>query len=308
LLGKEQDHLLVHYRVAGQDFYFTCSISEMEPFEVPYLEQGTAGEAVSCEPISFLNSESGKVLPDSLIPSPVSQAAGWVGGAQRKVEVYDTPSGMLLKVEGGGEFLVSARGERIGKADPREQLNWLDRQIILGPGLVLALALRGVWCLHASAVIYKETVFVFLGESGQGKSTLAAYLSKAGWQLVSDDILPVTGDSGGLHAWPHFPQLKLPSTAQPGLGFPERLPLGKICLLIPAGKDDIPTAQLLSPGETVKVLLGQTAGARMFSLDLLKRHLEFCAWSAAQISACSLVYPHRKEALPLVKQILEGIC
>jgi hypothetical protein len=308
MLAKEQVFLLAYYRLSRQDFYFSSPLVELQPFETTCMEQGIASSAISPLPRSWSTCESGKALVVSAGRQLVSRAVGWVGGGQRNVEVFATSGGYILKVEGGSELFVTPHGERITKADSQEQLSQLDRQIILGPGLVLALALRGVWCLHASAAMYKDTLFVFLGESGQGKSTLAAYLSGAGWQLVCDDILPVTGEHGDLHAWPHFPQLKLPATSQPGLSFPENLPLGKICLLLPSGKDDIPTTHTLSPGETVKALLAQTAGARLFTPDLLRSHLEFCARYAAQVSACSLVYPHRKEALPLIKQVLEGIC
>ena len=47
-------------------------------------------------------------------------------------------------------------------------------EALLGPALNLALAWRGVWCLHAGAVLHDGQVIVFLGVSGSGKSTLAA--------------------------------------------------------------------------------------------------------------------------------------
>lgn len=296
------------YRVAGQDFYFIFPVPELEPFEITGTEQGMADEAVPFVPHSFLKNESSASLP---VPAPLAlacQTVGWVGGAQRLLEVYDTSRGMLLKVEGGGEFFIAPHGETIGKSNLQEELSQLDREIIAGPALVLALALRGIWSLHASAAMYKEKGFVFLGESGQGKSTLATYLAGSGWQLVSDDILPVTGDPSGVQAWPRFPQLKLPLESQPGPHLSEQLPLGKICLLLPAGKNDTPSVQLLPPGEAIKALLAHTAGARLFEPDLLSRHLEFCARSAAQVPAYRLAYPHRRDALPTIKKLLESLC
>ena len=107
------------------------------------------------------------------------------------------PVGMLLKVEGCGEFFIALHGETICKRDPEGDLTRLEREVILGPALVLALALRGIWSLHASAAMFQDQTTVFLGESGQGKSTLAAYLSNSpGWRLVADDILPVKIDAG----------------------------------------------------------------------------------------------------------------
>ncbi len=45
--------------------------------------------------------------------------------------------------------------------------------------------------LHASAILYRNTGVVFVGESGAGKTTLAAALSCLGFTFLSDDVLPV---------------------------------------------------------------------------------------------------------------------
>ena len=53
------------------------------------------------------------------------------------------------------------------------------------------LALRGETVLHASAVAIESSVFAFVGQSGRGKSTLAALLCVDGAELVTDDVLTV---------------------------------------------------------------------------------------------------------------------
>ncbi len=247
-------------------------------------------------------------LPVYRQPTFLNSTVSWVGGAQRIVEAYNMPRGILLKVEGGGEFFIPPDGETIGKSNPpKDELNQLDREIILGPVLVLALALRGAWSLHASAAVFRENVIVFLGESGWGKSTLAAYLSQiAGWRLVADDILPVDIDANTVNALPHFPQLKLPPDAQPGPGLPEKLPLAKVCLLTPTEGD--PELQMLPTNQAVQVLLSHTAGTRLFTPELLSKHLDFCAHAAGFLNVYRLAYPKRGEALPVVRKLLEGIC
>jgi hypothetical protein len=297
---------MAYYRLAGQDFYFPCPVPELESFEIKATEHGTAEKAVPFVPHSFLKNESGASLH-----VPDCQTVGWVGGAQRLVEVYDTPSGMFMKVEGGNEFFIALHGETITKTDAQEELNQLDREIITGPALVLALALRGTWSLHASAATFKDNVIVFLGESGQGKSTLAAFLTAsrdADWRLVADDILPVTMSSGRVNAWPRFPQLKLPMEAQPGPGLPEQIPLNRICVLTHADMDKMPELQLLPPGQSIQVLLRHTAGTRLFEPALLAKHLGFCGRAAEQIPVFRLTYPHRKDTLPKVKEYLESLC
>lgn len=286
--------------MSGQDFYFPVPIPELEPFE---RTNGTADKAIPFVPPSFLGNEL------------ISRTEGWVGNDQRVVEVYYTSRGIILKIEDSGEFFISPHGETIGKSDCRSSmaaqsdLQKLDREIILGPVIVLALALRSVWCLHASAAMYKENVIVFLGESGQGKSTLAAYLSQsAGWRLVADDILPVKMDADSVSVLPHFPQLKLPVNAQPAIGLAEQLPLKYICVLTHAAPDQKPELQKLSPAQAVQALLSHIAGTRMFDASLLAKHLEFSAQTAKQTPAYCLINPHRRDTLPLIMEFLEKLC
>lgn len=287
------------YRPAGQDLYFPCPVTELEPFTadrfVPSLVPGNESDPPPVPPPLALSCKT----------------VGWVGGENRRVEVWSAPPGAILKVEGGNDFYIPADGRAIiCKPDNQpDLLSQLDHEILLGPALVLALALRGVWSLHASAALFREKVIVFLGESGQGKSTLAAYLSNnPGWRLVADDILPVEMDSGGVNVLPHFPQLKLPVDAQPAIDLPERLPLTKICLLTHAESDKMPELQTLSSAQAVQSLLSHIAGTRMFDAPLLAKHLEFSTHAAKQIPACRLIYPHRRDTLPFVRELLEKIC
>ena len=287
---------MIGYRLAGQDFYFSWPVPELEPFETTGMQAVDAGSAATFVRPTFQNGER-------------RQLQGWVGSAQRSVEVHDTPRGLLLKVEGCNDFLISPRGETIGKPDSQEPFSALEREILAGPAMVLALALRDVWSLHASAAIFNDHMIAFLGESGQGKSTLAAYLSQnPGWRLAADDILPATIESSGAVVWPRFPQLKLATNTQPGIHLPEQLPLKVICVLTPAEPDRMPELQKISGAQTAQALLSHIAGTRMFNTALLAKHLAFSTQAAQQITAYRLIHPHRRDTLPLVKEFLETIC
>ena len=63
--------------------------------------------------------------------------------------------------------------------------------------------------LHATAVLTPHGVVAFVGESGDGKSTLGALLVRHGFRLVTDDMLVLTvdGDECVAHAGP--PRIKL---------------------------------------------------------------------------------------------------
>ncbi|MCE9644911.1 MAG: hypothetical protein K8S20_02845 [Chloroflexi bacterium] len=225
------------------------------------------------------------------------------------MEVYDTDRGKQLQVQGCGRFFINEDDGEIGKLNRQLEFTDLDREILLGPVLVLALATRGVWCLHASAAMFRDKVIVFLGESGRGKSTLAGYLAQnTEWQLVADDILPVSMGRGEVFVLPHFPQLKYAKDAQPGSRLPDQLSLKMVCELNHGGSDQMPALHSLSVAGAVHAWLRNTAGARMFNSQLLAKHLEFSTRAAEQLSAFKLVYPHRENALEETRSILEKLC
>jgi len=233
---------------------------------------------------------------------------GKIGQREYQFEISISDSALVLNVTGTCDIFISSDGKQIAAQTKEQELNLLEREIILGPALVLALAMRNTWSLHASSAMFKNKTFAFLGESGQGKSTLAAYLNSTNWDRIADDILPTTLDSSGARIWPRFPQLKLPPDKQPGFNFPEQLPLDRVCILASADKNAEPELELLSPSQAIQVLLSHTAGTRLFGPKLLKKHLDFCAGVAEKTPVYRLAYPHRRDTLPRVKELLENLC
>ena len=300
------------YRVAGQELYFDCPIGELTPFQIAVRKNGTANRAVPFISPSFLRKEWQAVFSVLVPPVLICQTVGWVADAKRSVETWSAFRGFLLRVAGGSDFFISRDGQTVqslNRTEPPGMLNETDRQILLGPALVFALALRAVWCLHASAVMRGRSIIAFLAESGQGKSTLAAYLSQnAPWRLVADDILPVGLAAGGVQVMPHFPQLKLAVDVQPATGLAERLPLTNVCLLERIGVKQDPELQTITTAQGLQALISHIAGTRMFDSTLLARHLKFCAQAAPQVSFHRLSYPHRRDALPGIAEILRTIC
>ena len=284
------------HRLAGQNIFIEQEIPEARPFR-----------------------SEGQDLPRPQIPlhlmrmaekPPAARVEGWLADRILTVSLWRDAQGILMEIPTAGQFWTAANGSAITQVSqaPRTDPAFLA-EALLGPPLVLALALRNKWCLHASAAIFHDILIAFLANSGGGKSTLAAYLSQyPGWRLAADDILPVSTEPGGLVAWPHFPQLKLPAEAQPGQHMPEELPLGKICVLANDGLDEGPAIQSLSVSQSVPVLLAHTAGARLFDPQLLEKHLAFCIQAAEGVPVTRLSYPRRMEALPEIRQLLEDVC
>jgi len=284
-------------RISGQEIHFPFFVPELTFLGSRNTPQAKAGISFSSQELTLSR-----------------RATGWVAGAQRRVETWFARSGILLKVSGGCNVYIALGGQDLiplKAGRPKKIITGRDREILLGPALVLALALRGTWCLHASAAMIGERLTVFLGESGAGKSTLAAYLvnNKASrWALVADDILPVTVSRKGLLAWPRFPQLKLPAQQQPGTSLPESLPVSRICVLV----DDVgrakPELKSIPSLQAAQVLLNHTAGTRLFDPGLLTDHLAFCAQAAKKAPMYQLPYTRQKAALPAIKQALERPC
>jgi len=68
---------------------------------------------------------------------------------------------------------------------------------LLGAILALLLEQRDLFVLHGGCAVFRdgqgnEVAAGFLGDKGQGKSTLGAALSKAGFSLLCDDVLAVS--------------------------------------------------------------------------------------------------------------------
>jgi hypothetical protein len=175
--------------------------------------------------------------------------------------------------------------------------------LLLGPVLVLALALQQRWGLHGGAVIQQGSAIVFLGESGFGKSTIAAWLSApdSAMQRLADDIVPVAMN-GLLHSLPPFPQFNLPGAQQ----YVDSTPIAveQIYVLEP-GTENTPVTHDLPAGTAALAVARHTLLARLFPESLLAKHFKFCAQVAETTDVAALEYPHTQQSLDMLKQIIE---
>jgi hypothetical protein len=138
------------------------------------------------------------------------------------------------------------------------QSSWL-----FGPALILALARRGIYCLHASSIEQGGQASVIVGDSGAGKSSFARELQEAGLvRRLTDDISPITLDQGSSLLLPFFPQLKL---AQSPPDLPEQVPLAGLIALRAAVGDQAASCEALDAPATYFKLLRHTVASRLFS-------------------------------------------
>lgn len=88
-------------------------------------------------------------------------------------------------------------------------------------GTVMSILLyqRKFLVLHGSVINIDGEAVIFLGNSGDGKSTTAAALHAAGYKLINDDVAPVILGDKSAFLQPGFPQIKMSSETAEALGY-----------------------------------------------------------------------------------------
>ena len=187
----------------------------------------------------------------------------------------------------------------------------LSLERALGAPLALALALRGVHLLHASAVVRRAAsreqappggALAFTAASGAGKSTLASAAHRRrtlAWERIADDQLPVRLDSPAA-ALPHFPQLKLEAEEGYPVNAPAARPLDALFEIEHAAEIERIELERLAPTAACLALARATVAAKLFDTALLEHHFECCGTAAATLPVYRLRYPSGIERLPEV--------
>ena len=108
-----------------------------------------------------------------------------------------------------GEYLVSADGREIVWLRASEASLESFRVYLLGQALSFALVKQGFEPLHGTAVVADGVAIAILGDSGFGKSTLAAQFLASGALLLTDDLLLLQSTGHGYVAHPGPSRIKL---------------------------------------------------------------------------------------------------
>jgi hypothetical protein len=123
-----------------------------------------------------------------------------------QVENNDT---LLLTIPDVGRYRMRAGCEIL--VDPIDDVP--DRNLrlfLLGSAFGALLHQRRLLPLHANAVEIDGRAVAFMGETGAGKSTLAAWFHDRGFRVIADDVCVVGfGDRGEPYAAPGLPRLRL---------------------------------------------------------------------------------------------------
>lgn len=182
-----------------------------------FREYQIYGVSLACEiPLSFPEQVTGR-RPDITL---FLVAAEWFGEFARNLPVapdseawYWHSSGAdgshYVRWSGLFEFAISPDGRLIACRRLDRATHESFQTYLLGQALSFALVKQGHEPLHSTAVAVEGKAVAFLGESGYGKSTLAATFVHVGHRLITDDLLMLREFGGTSHAFPGPPRLKL---------------------------------------------------------------------------------------------------
>jgi hypothetical protein len=159
-------------------------------------------------------------IPDAPWPEPAE--GDWV---HHWLVTYDTLSlslartsqGFILRFPELADYLIDPDSSKIGMWPMVGVTTETLSHLFLDQVLPRVLAHRGRLVLHASSVSVGNRAIAFVGETGAGKSTLAASLHTAGHPLLSDDGLLLFPGEGCVLALSTYPSLRLWPDAVSGL-------------------------------------------------------------------------------------------
>jgi len=136
--------------------------------------------------------------------------------ALRILESSDGEWTRLAYIE-GMQFTVDHAGRVIWvEYEPAVPFDYVQHYL-LNTMVGLALRLREVVCLHASAIEMDGRAYLIAGDSGAGKSTTSLYCLLQGQGFLSDNLSVLTVDSGGLSVQAGIPRLRLTPTSSHAL-------------------------------------------------------------------------------------------
>jgi hypothetical protein len=229
-------------------------------------------------------------------------------------------------VEEVGRFVIRAGCEiiidPIATVDPGQL-----RTILLGPIFAILLRQRGLLVLHASAVKIGDRAVAFMGGSGWGKSTLVTAFHTHGYNVLTDDVLPLQLGSTPPLVSPAYPHFKLCPDAADSFrkmdqlppifegaqklaytftdGFQQTpLPLHRIYVL---GKGDRHAIAEISPRPAFLELVQHTRA--MISLQkpqFLADHFRLCTELVNQVGFSRFIRKPALEDLPALIAMIEA--
>jgi hypothetical protein len=314
------------YRVSGLNILSDMPLPELEPRTVEPRDS----DAQLVVQLSGRATESCFPHAHWFLTQNLESGRPWMARAKNH-------EGYLLRYNDLADFWIDRTGRQVTCCARTAGVSDLTiRALLLDHVLPLVLALRGKYALHAAAVVTERGVCAFSGDSGIGKSTLAACLSLAGYRLLTDDCL-ILEDRGVVVAAPAHPSMKLCDDAletlmpqatetEPvaeyttkrrlrlsisGVEFPsEPHPLARVYFLVRGDEAAartagvLPRIECLSPRDAFVELVNY--GIRIDSTDqeMLLREFQFTERLATSVPMRRLLMPDDLHSLEAVRKAI----
>ncbi|HEY2962153.1 MAG TPA: hypothetical protein VGJ37_07025 [Pyrinomonadaceae bacterium] len=123
------------------------------------------------------------------------------------------------------EFVVDYAGREIWTTWPAPLTLEDNATYLLGPVMGFVLLLRGLVCLHASAVVVDGQAIALIGPAGAGKSTTAAAFAARGFSILAEDVVTLDDRGDSFLVRPAYPCIRLwPTSAATLFGSRSALP------------------------------------------------------------------------------------
>lgn len=252
----------------------------------------------------------------------VSADTNAAGEPALRIFKVDKDAFVRLAYEDGTQFWLDHKRENIWATWLPASCMENAASYLLGPILGLLLRLRGVTCLHASAVAFDDRSVAFVGQTGAGKSTTAAAFVRQGYGAISDDIVALVEREGVLHVMPAYPHLclwpesvrmlydspeALPrllpdwdkrrlALGEEGTRFESRsLPLGAIYVLSERRPDPAPYIEAIRPQSALLALVADTYANKILDKEMRAREFAVLGRLVTAVPV-RRVHPHEDPA------------
>lgn len=257
---------------------------------------------------------------DLAIRVSAEAAHEWRASGARAAADYDfvpaRAGGFVMHVPGIADYWVR-EGREITFTPAAGSDAASIRLYLLGSALGMALHQRGLLLLHGATVLQRRGATIFVGNSGQGKSTLAAQLGRDGYPILGDDTMPLWPQPGGGFAvWPGSRLFKLWSDSIGALGetvarlesvgnrmdkyfFPNTFqppdrsaPVAEVVELVARSADAVPALEMLGGLEALRVIATNTYRPEYVALlGHEAEHFRLCSRLAGSVTVLRLGRP-----------------
>jgi len=259
----------------------------------------------------------------------------WVASAAIEADGDDfvaaPDGGFVMRVPGICDYWVRGGSEiAISPAEGAELTS--VRLYLVGSALGMVFHQRGILVLHGATVLRRGGATIFVGASGEGKSTIAASLGREGYAILGDDTMPLwLRADGGFDVWPGSRMFKLWSDTIGALGeapdglesvgerlekflFPNNAqapdaptPIDEIILLDASGEGNRVAMEPLIGLEALRIISQNTC--RPEYVPLLGRnaeHFQLCSRLADRVSVVRLRRPWELDRLGETLALLQA--